>query len=521
MITRRNLLCTSGALLATTLAGCAAATAPLEGPGAVNDVVALPAGKIRGSVHNGIRVFRNVPFGANPYTPERRFRHSVPPEPWTGVRDCTKPGAIPLQPDRNGPGMIGGGDALVLNLWAPADGKNLPVMVWIPGGGSTNCDNNDPRFDGTRFAEDGVVLVTLNYRVNVDGFLKLEDGDANCGLSDMILGLKWVHDNIALFGGDPDRVTVFGQSAGGTHTTSLIASPKTKGLFSQAIIQSPSAVAQWRNEADARKAAKRLADFLGVPPTRAGFASLTNDELVAFKKLVGQLSKDPDWSLFAQGNTALFKPYVEHDILQDRPVDAIRAGAATGIRVISGCTKEEWRNYVVPNGAIDRIGYDAVKMLTASLGLPSSIAEDYRAAGHGRTTGEVFTRMQGDLIFRMPCNRLLESLAISSTPVWAYSFEWESPVTGKTGQKRGAAHSSDVSFVFDTIAAPTAVVINGADAPQALADAMHGAWVRFAKTGDPGWEPFDLERRATRRFADEVSTVLDPWAFERKTLIVP
>ena len=121
----------------------------------------------------------------------------------------------------------------------------------------------------------------------------------------------------------------------------------------------------------------------------------------------------------------------------------------------------------------------------------------------------------------MPCNRLLESLAISSTPVWAYSFEWESPVTGKTGQKRGAAHSSDVSFVFDTIAAPTAVKINGADAPQALADAMHGAWVRFAKTGDPGWEPFDLERRATRRFADEVSTVLDPWAFERKTLIVP
>lgn len=287
------------------LYGTGAAFAALSAPGvlraAAADVtptpveVSTPLGRIRGLEEDGIRVFRAVPFGEDPYVAERRFLAPLKAKPWTGVLDATKPGAIPLQPDRKTPSMIGGGNALVLNLWAPKEAKNAPVMVWIPGGGSTRCDNNDPRFDGTAFAKDGIVLVTINYRVNVDGFLKLEDGDADNGLRDMILGLEWVRDNIASFGGDPKCVTVFGQSAGATHITSLLASPKTKGLFRRAILQSPSAIAQWTNEEEARTATKRLADFFGVAPTREGFMSLTNEKLFTFGKFVGSLASDPEW----------------------------------------------------------------------------------------------------------------------------------------------------------------------------------------------------------------------------------
>lgn len=513
------------------LYGTGAAFAALSAPGvlraAAADVthtlveVSTPLGRLRGLEADGIRVFRGVPFGEDPYVAERRFLAPLKAKPWTGVLDATKPGAIPLQPDRKTPSMIGGGNALVLNLWAPKEAKNAPVMVWIPGGGSTRCDNNDPRFDGTAFAKNGIVLVTINYRVNVDGFLKLEDGDADNGLRDMILGLEWVRDNIAAFGGDPKCVTVFGQSAGATHITSLLASPKTKGLFRRAILQSPSAIAQWTNEEEARTATKRLADFFGVAPTREGFMSLTNEKLFTFGKFVGSLASDPEWLAFSHGNSALFKPYVDGEVLKARPVDALLAGAAAGVEVMVGCTREEWRNYTVPSGAIDKIGPEATERLVRAMGWDAKLLERYRAAGHGSTPGEIFTRIQGDLIFRMPANRALENLSKAGNKVWAYSFDWKSPVLGKSGKARGAAHSNDVAFVFHTLGSKPALALNGPDAPTALADAMHGAWVRFAKTGNPGWAPFDTNRRMTRLFDVTVKDVSDPWAFEREWIRLP
>ena len=513
------------------LYGTGAAFAALSAPGvlraAAADVthtpveVSTPLGRLRGLEADGIRVFRAVPFGEDPYVAERRFLAPLKAKPWTGVLDATKPGAIPLQPDRKTPSMIGGGLALVPTLWAPKDAKNAPVMVWIPGGGSTRCDNNDPRFDGAAFAKDGIVLVTINYRVNVDGFLKLEDGDADNGLRDMILGLEWVRDNIAAFGGDPKCVTVFGQSAGATHITSLLASPKTKGLFRRAILQSPSAIAQWTNEEEARTATKRLADFFGVAPTREGFMSLTNEKLFTFGKFVGSLASDPEWLAFSHGNSALFKPYVDGEVLKARPVDALLAGAAAGVEVMVGCTREEWRNYTVPSGAIDNIGPEATERLVRAMGWDAKLLERYRAAGHGSTPGEIFTRIQGDLIFRMPANRALENLSKAGNRVWAYSFDWKSPVLGKSGKARGAAHSNDVAFVFHTLGSKPALALNGPDAPTALADAMHGAWVRFAKTGDPGWAPFDTNRRMTRLFDVTVKDVSDPWAFEREWIRLP
>ena len=321
MIQRRTLIRAAAALSAApaalTLSGCASTAQPSD-----PTRVRVAGGWLQGARSeraDKVVVFRNVPFGENPYTAERRFLAPVPAAPWEGVRDATKPGSIPLQPARDGKGMIGGGDALVLNVWAPEGAQGCPVMVWIPGGGSTNCDNNDPRFDGSAFARDGVVLVTLNYRVNVDGFLKLEGGDSDNGVRDMILGLTWVRDNIAAFGGDPARVTVFGQSAGGTHITSLLASPLARGLFSQAIIQSPSAVAQWSTPADADHAAKVFSEKLGIAPTRAAFTAFPEADLIAMRKIVGGLAQDEDWGRFSKGNTAVFIQAVRRRRSAHRP----------------------------------------------------------------------------------------------------------------------------------------------------------------------------------------------------------
>lgn len=236
------------------------------------------------------------------------------------------------------------------------------------------------------------------------------------------------------------------------------------------------------------------------------------------RKIVGGLAQDEDWGRFSKGNTAVFKPYVDGEVLTARPVDAIRAGAAACVRVLAGCAREEWRHYVVPSGAIEKLGEPEIARLIRSSGQREDLGEQYRLAGHGKTPGEIFTRMQGDLIFRMPCNKLLESLAAAGTPVWAYSFDRRSPVKGKSGAVIGAAHSCDVPYVFGTLDAPGSVAANGADAPQALSDEMHAAWVRFAKTGNPGWAAFETEKRFTRLFDEEVRTHSDPWAFERRAM---
>lgn len=517
MLTRRNLLVSASLVSALSAMPAFAAEA------AKTPVVTLKKGRIRGTVSQFAQVFRGIPCGKDPYAPERRFMPPEEVDAWEGVRECVTPADIPLQVSRDKPvRMIGGPSALSVNVWTPrsaAPGAKLPVMVWIPGGGSMNCDNNDPRFDGESFARDGVILVTLNYRVNLDGFLKLKGAAGNLGIRDMLFGLTWVHENIAAFGGDPKQVTVFGQSAGATHITSLIASPKSKGLFQRAILQSPSAVAQWDSAEQADKVAARIAAHYGIEPTREAFCALARDRMPEFKPLAGKLAQDPEWHRFTRGNVSLFKPYVDNDIIPVKPADAVLAGAANGIEVLMGCTREEWRHYIVPSGAISRMDSKPADMIVRTLGLPTDAPARYKEHYKLATDGDVFGRMQSDLIFRMPCNRVLENLArAGNRNVWAYSFDWRSPVQGKSGAVIGAAHSCDVPFVFETLYTKRSIGSNGPEAPVALSKQMHDAWVSFAKGQGAPWARFNLETRTTMCFDTVSKTVNDPWRFERQLL---
>ena len=482
-----------------------------EGP-----IVKTPKGSVRGLTLDGVHVFRGVPCGMPPYQGKHCLALPEPVAPWNGVIDAVTFGDIPLQPDGKGK-PLGGGDCLRLNIWTPAPGKTTcPVMVYIPGGGSTRCDNNDVRYDGSAFARDGVVLVTINYRVNVHGFLKINGAPSNIALRDMLFALRWVQDNIAAFGGDPDKVTVFGQSAGATHITSLISSDASKGLFRRAVLQSPSALSQYNAEL-ASKVSASLLDFYGVKNSREAVAALSPEKLLTFTSFIAEKNKDPKWCRMLGGNISIFKPYVDGDILLKRPVDAIAEGAARGLEIMVGSAEQEWRLYTVPSGAIDRIGEKELKGFVDATGFPADIVDRYRKAGRGDTPGDLFSALQSDFIFRMPANKVLESQAKAGGKVWAYSFAWKSDAVNG---KMGAAHSLDVPFVFKTHRKDSPRVKNtlGSNPPDSLAETMHSAWVRFASTGNPGWTPFDTGRRMTMRFDTESKEVSDPWKTERENM---
>lgn len=242
------------------------------------------------------------------------------------------------------------------------------------------------------------------------------------------------------------------------------------------------------------------------------------EKLSDLPKIAGRLAADPEWAKFTDGNVSLFKGWIDQDVIPELPVDALRKGAARKMAFIVGSTSSEWRYYIVPNGAIAKKNRASAAALIAGANRPETALEAYARVNRGKTWGDCFAQIQSDLIFRMPCVKLAESLAAGGAQVWTYDFAWESPVKGKSGASLGAAHTVDVPFVFQNLSAPRAVRTIGERPPQALAQAMHSAWLTFAKTGCAPWTPFSLDTRRAMRFDAKSQEVSDPWAFERLTL---
>ena len=392
-------------------------------------------------------------------------------------------------------------------------------MVWIPGGmfevgsGAT--------YDGSRFARDGVVCVTINYRVGPEGFLYLADGDANLGLLDQVAALEWVRENIAAFGGDPGNVTIFGESAGAMSVGTLLAVPRAQGLFHRAICQSGAADRVIPADT-ALRIGHELAERLGIEATRDAFATVPPDRLlVAAAELKGDLAAHPDparWGLEVIASMLPWQPVIDGDVLPDHPIDRVAAGAAAGVDLMAGSNTDDWKLFVIANGSLARVTAETLTGPVATHGFETALAYGlsaetvaaYRVARPGAGPGELLAAIETDWWCRIPAIRLAEAHASAPSGTYMYEFAWPAPGLG-------ACHALEIGFVFDTLDLGPSQMLGPllAGAPQALADAMHGAWIAFATTGDPGWSGYEPDRRATMRF-DTVSRVVDdPRAFER------
>ena len=319
---------------------------------------ATAAGRVRGSVADGIRVFLGVPYAAPPVG-DNRFAPPRPVVAWEGERDATAPG--PCAPQRLKPfpqldvtpligdGGTRGDDYLTLNIWAPVAASNAPVMVFIHGGGFVIGSKDAPVSDGTGFARSGVVCVAINYRMGIDGFLPIPGVPTNLGLRDMLAALAWVKANIAHFGGDPGNVTVFGESAGAMAIAALVASPLAAGLFQRAIIESGHG-AMVRDIGVAQRLVKKLAKILRITPDAAGFARRDIDTVFdAIEKLARLDLRD------AAGHEPVFGisrfiPVFGDDVLPEPPIAALGKGAGAAVDVLIGTNAEEMRLYFVPTG---------------------------------------------------------------------------------------------------------------------------------------------------------------------------
>lgn len=479
-------------------------------------VIDTRSGKLEGRVEGGIAVFKGVRFAAPPFGP-RHLQPPQPVEPWNGVRAALEFG--PKAPQVALPADIGeafaelveaGEDCLSLNVWTADLDASQPVMVWIAGGMfEFHATGATAYYDGSRFARDGVVCVTINHRVGAEGFWYLGDGTANVGLLDQIAALQWVQDNIAAFGGDPRNVTLFGQSAGAMSIATLLATPRAKGLFHRAVVQSGN-VPHVTSAATAKRIGRRLAELLRVEPTRAALAALAPERILeAQAQLRAELQTRPDPTLW--GEVALsylpWAPTVDGEILPQRPIDAVRAGATADVDLLVGSNVDETRLFFVSDGSIDRLGEDALQQLAAAYGLPHEGLRAYRAAYPAASPGELFSAIQTDWYWRFPAARLADahaSTASAGTTTHMYEFAWRSPVAGG---RLGAAHGLEMPFVFDTLGFRTEPML-GPEPPQSLADEMHRAWVSFAARGDCGWPRYDAKRRRTMRF-DATSCVVE------------
>lgn len=494
-------------------------------------VVTTAQGAVRGLRLGGTTAFLNIPYAAPPLG-AGRFAPPQPHASWDGVRDGTVPGPNAPQSERKlgsvdmspyfGAGWSRGEDYLTVNVWTPeaagshSDNRghsHRPVMVFVHGGGFVAGSTRSAMYDGSGFARDGVVLVTLNYRLGIAGFLDIPGAPANRGLLDVVAALRWVRDNIAAFGGDPRNVTLFGQSAGATIVGGVLATPEATGLFHRAIVQSGNGLGAFTAEQAAR-VTRAAAGALGIEPHADAFAGISDERLVeAANRLAGidlrtETHRDP---LIGLSPFSL--------VLDTQPAESVAAGLGADVDLLIGSNTEEGNLYLAPVGAYSTSTAEDVHAAAArSHPDPARLVETYRKARPGASFGELRSAIMGDAAFGAGSRALADAHASrSQSATFAYEFAWRSHALDG---ELGAAHAVELPFVFDLAHLPQLHGpggLLGPDKPPAdLAARVHEAWTRFAGTGDPGWDRYDSERRATMRIDAQWTQTDDPRGRERR-----
>lgn len=495
------------------------------------------AGRIRGIEKDGIHIFKGIPYGAD--TAQRRFQAPVPPTPWKDVRDALDFG--PRAPQLGGPSrgrtiepMPTSGyhlppdlgetseDCLHLNVWTPAlrDKGKRPVLVYIHGGAYNNGTVNCELYDGTRLCKRGdVVVVTVNHRLNAFGYLYLAElgGEAfadsgNAGMLDLVLALEWVRDNIEEFGGDPQRVLIFGQSGGGAKCATLMAMPKAKGLFHRVITMSGQQITGSRPEA-ATNRAKALLSALNLPLSR-----------------IDEIRTMPiDKLTLALRAANYYGPVRDGRALPRDPFDPDAPALSANIPMMLGNTHDETRG-LIGGGAPElfSLTWEEVPeklkhfagQFFGNLDLKEVVAK-YKEIYPGYSPSDVF--FAATTAFRSWRGQVIEAdrraaQPASASPTYVYELDWASPIDGG---KWKAPHTLDIPFAFDNVAVAGRMCGTGKDA-QEMANIMSETWIAFARTGNPNhahlphWPAFTLEERETMIFDRKSHVEKDPRGEERR-----
>jgi para-nitrobenzyl esterase len=479
-------------------------------------VVDTTYGPVRGVDDGIVKAWKAIRYAAAPVG-DLRWRAPQPPQPWTEPADAGRVGPVCPQPtDPKIPLDLGapqGDDCLSLNVWAPSDtqpGDAKPVMVWVHGGAYILGSASQPLYHGRALSSGGeVVVVTVNYRLGALGFLELatlgadtEQFATNVGLRDVLAALSWVRDNIAAFGGDPGRVTLFGESAGGGIVTTLLGSPAAAGLFSAAIAQSSPVTSVY--DADrGRQVAQRCLDVLEIGPQDLGrLAAMPIEAIVAASRTV--FNEVP---VRTPGRLA-FAPIVDGDLVPDYPANLARNGKTHPVPLIIGTNKNEAALFRYMKSPLMPITPDAIKAMfneiaaeQPSLQLPSESELGGTYRGRGKVKGMGLT---SDLGFRMPSIWFAEGHR-AVAPVYLYRFDFATPMLRAI--RLHAAHATELPYVWGNLVAgrkdPT-FALGGLKAGKAVSERLRTRWTNFARHGDPsglpgepGWRPYDADDRAT------------------------
>lgn len=484
-------------------------------------VVETKQGQLQGTEEKGVAVWRGIPYAKAPVG-ELRFRAPQAPEKWEGIKQATEFGPIASQMKSNlGTEGAQGEDCLSLNIWSPAaDGKKRPVMFWIHGGGFVIGAGSSDLYNGAYMAKNGdVVVVTINYRLGPLGFLYFKDSknkqfENNLGIRDQIAALKWVRENIAAFGGDPEQITIFGESAGGTSVETLLSAASAKGMFKKAIIESGPPAIIW-SPAIAESVTTKYLSILGVSP----------DNLQKLKTIpVDTLKAAEDVLLnymVKETNQKVFSPTVDGEILTDNIFKCMNPTMGGDVPVMIGTNKHEATMFaskklkMAPrtSKALEKY-FDEV----TSEDSKKKVLAGYQNYPHTSGVIDILT----DAIFRIPAVRLAECRSMYA-PVYMYRFEWSSFALNVAGLK--SFHGLELPFVFHCTEGKTGKLLKLIATKKTinrLSGEMQQAWVNFARYGNPNgtgeekWKPYTADSRNTMIFNRKSKLVVDPDAKQRQ-----
>lgn len=474
------------------------------------------AGAVRGWVEGDLVRFRGIPYAAAP-DGDLRFREPAPHPGWEGERAATAPGPTPLLPPSSETSSIPepatpGAEILNLNITAPAQPSGpLPVYVWIHGGGYVSGSPNGGWFDGASLARSGVVVVSITYRLGLEGFAQIPGAPDNRGVLDCLAALRWVQQEIAGVGGDPERVTVGGQSAGGGLVLSLLASQQARDLFRAAVVHS--APLPDITPDDAAQVAARVARAHGVENSVAGWASLSREDLA----LADQgLADGGTWASLTQLRRALARqgaltavgPIIGTTLVPE-PLPAL--AEPDDRPVLIGATSHEFN----PATALleQVLGHATPMPVLGAAGLPAALARAYPRAYPGQSAAQLLGQALTDRVFRMAVIQVAAARAQAGTPAGVWDFRWR-PAGGP------ARHCIDLPFAWDVLDGERVDRIAGEHPPAALATRMSGDISTFVRTAVVPWQGYLPEAPVAMVYDEQPWLGRDPYRFERLGLEV-